>query len=444
MPHTTRSAQILRASFVIAFLALLCPPARAQGVSYPDTPAGHAAKAWFEAVRSSDANTIRNLIENHFDADFRDRVGVEQHLSMHTRLANAGINAPHSIARETNHEIVVYLRDGGVWGELVIQVSPEPPHGIMNVGVKPSAGPPEEQGRPATVEAFQNETTEFLRALHESDRFNGVVISRRQRQDDQGLIDDQELLSVSFLAPSAPMHEWPDESSSFAVPWGPLERSLQIIVPLRGEWKRPRRENGVYPKMVHGSTPHPHSKLLYFADLRDTRDAAIRKWQRQHTQLTDAIFAIKAERAGGFLQGLISRRVLMPAHAWIRSSASDRLIAPEGLVRFGEALLDDRYLHWGTVKLFTTGVGPDLDPRPDVTRRKALGFEERIDHTDQGDIRSFSARAGDASQHVLLRCYPESGYVVVIVAQDKKTLDLIDRRIFNRLPGLDAQPAADD
>ena len=118
---------------VLLALLLLAPAARAQTPPFPDTPAGHAAQAWFAAVRSGDPDQLRHLIENRFDPGFRDRVGVEQHLARHTALASAGLNAPHSVAHATEHDITLFLRDGGVWGELRIAVSPQPPHAIVRL-----------------------------------------------------------------------------------------------------------------------------------------------------------------------------------------------------------------------------------------------------------------------------------------------------------------------
>ena len=412
---------------VLSVLALLAvaPLARAQSdkPDLPDSPAGRAAAAWFEAVRSNDADKIRNLIENRFDADFRDRVGVEQHLNMHTALASAGLNAPHSVARATDHAITLYLRDGGVWGELQITVNPEPPHGITNVGVRPSQGPPEARGRPATALEFRDETFEFLRALHDAGSFDGAVYVTGH--------------GVRWTAPDARRElpiDFALEAIMLAVPLSVSHKSWSNRIPQPLDGVTLASDDGlrdIMDEILLLQDEAPESEI------QAVRERPIRKLHARFESLTDSIFAGDSPPERAFQRGLVNALVFEPlsmTDCEVPFAAEPRM-NPADLARFGHGILDPEYIPEPLLVAATTGIGPDLDPSPDVVRRTALaGFEERV---DDNAVRSFSLIGEAGDDLVLLRCYPSVPTAVVIIAPDKRTLNLIDRRIFNRLPGLD-------
>lgn len=424
---------MLKALFSVLLITVLANISLAQDDLYPDSPAGRAAERWFDAVRSGEPDRLRDLIENHFDAGFRDRVGVEQHLARHTALSSAGINAPHSVARATDHDITLYLRDGGVWGELRISVNPEPPHGITNVGVRPSQGPPEAMARPESTELFQSETEEFLRGLFDAKEFEGSVIVQQQEEpvifiQHFRIRPAQNRLSNTFLR---------DPLCHYAA------AALQAHAWLAKNPNTPEiDQHALVNPFALGRSGHVDQlKSLQ----PDSRERMIKNKQREISTMVDHLFRgdsqVLADLHNGILHAIAIEHLGMRQTIFATETRSPmNQSTPQDIAVFGHAVLSSELLGNLTLTALTTGTGPDLDPSPAITRRTALGFEERIDHTPQGDIRSFSARAGDDSQHALLRCYPGADYVVVIVAQDDKTLDLIDRRIFNRLPGLEPTP----
>ena len=408
---------MVRTLFSVLALGLVTCVGFAQGDVFPDTPAGRAAQRWFGAVRSGDANRIRDLIENHFDADFRDRVGVEQHLSRHLALADAGINAPHSVAASSEHEITLYVRDGGVWGELRISVSPEPPHGITGVGVRPSNGPPEARGRPKTPLEFRDETFEFLDALHESGGFNGSVFVTGH--------------SVAWVAPGARER----------IPIDFILEAIKLAVPLSVSHRSWRADHPhAQPLVIEPDAETEFGVMLDELErlrrIAQARGAGGAGESENQPSLVESIFGGDRPAERAFQRGLVNALVFEPlgmTDCEVPFGAEPRMNTAD-LARFGRGILDPEYIPAPLLTAATAGFGPDLDPSPHVVRRAALaGFEERI---DANGVRSFSllGRAGD--DLVLLRCYPSVPTAVVIVAQDVRTLELIDRRIFNRLPGL--------
>ncbi|MFI4898329.1 MAG: hypothetical protein ACIARR_10940 [Phycisphaerales bacterium JB059] len=421
----------------LVLLALLTPILLAQPDLYPDSPAGHAAQRWFDAVRSGNPDHIRDLIENHFDPDFRDRVGVEQHLARHTALAAAGLNAPHSVAHATDHDITLFLRDGGIWGELRISVNPQPPHAITNVGVRPSQGPPDAWQRPTSPGAFTAEMTEFLDALQRTQGFEGAVIIAPVFPDNR----DAVLV-------------WRGEDMPMSIPMTMILDQIKLITPLMvldASWDERHPADAALNQPAAISTlelqlaqDRAHIRAAYEDDgaRKAARDHARALRHAQYQQLARNAFAGDSQPQLEYQRGLINTLVLEPYSMYsseVPLGTTGRL-DPADLTRFGRGLHTPELTPPAIIRDMTTGVGPDLDPSPTITRRAALGFEERIDHTPEGDIRSFSVGGESDTHRVLLRCYPTPGYVVVIAAPDQRALDLIDRRIFTRLPGLDPAP----
>ncbi len=437
-PMPTPPPRIRRLTLLITLA--LCPAlALSQSPDLPDTPAGRAAAAWFDAVRSGNPDQLRDLIENHFDPDFRDRVGTDQHLAKHTALASAGINAPHAVARATDHDITLYLRDGGVWGELRISVNPQPPHAITGVGVRPSQGPPELQARPTSMKAFTEETTEFLDGLRDAGRFDGAVLVATV----DGIDPDE---GLAWLAPDAPRDIPVDfvlDAIKLAVPLSVVHNTWDerqtpadpLAVPIFSSQLEERALLEEIELTRAGGTPEQLARA--FGQARHAR-------HQQYQDLVDSIFAGDSPARLEYQRGLVNTLVFDPL--WmidceVPFGAKGRM-NPADLTRFARGLIDPEYIRPRLLTDVTTGVGPDLDPSSNVTRRRAMaGIEERVDNAS---VRSFSLRSAQENTHILFRCYPLSRCAVVIVAQDDKTLDLIDRRLFNRLPGLEPTSDADD
>ncbi len=424
-------------SLPLLLLALLPSFALAQGDPYPDTPAGRAAQTWFTSVRSGNPDRLRDLIENHFDPDFRDRVGIDQHLARHTALASAGINAPHSLARATDHDITLYLRDGGVWGELRISVNPQPPHAITNVAVRPSDGPPEAQGRPTSARAFKDETTEFLDALKRTQGFEGAVLITRVDSNDQG--DGLYWRSADVPAP-IPM-EFILDAIKLITPLTVLDASWEQRHPPESTLEAPPALSAL-ERSISSTQAQLRATITDPSELAAAIDSARAQRHATYQQLADSVFSGDSPAQLEYQRGLINTLVLEPfdMHASEVPLAATGRLNPADLARFARALITPRFLPPALLNDITTGTGPDLDPAPTITRRRALLFEERIDN----GVRSFSLQDEFDGTHALLRCYPSAKRAVVILAQDAKTLDLIDRRIFNRLPGLDSTPDTDD
>ncbi len=409
---------------------------------FPDTPVGRAARLWFDAIRSGEQAPVEAMIRERFDTAFLEQIPLPQHLTMHMRLARAGISLPHSIASQNDHEITYYLRDGGVWGQLRIAVSRDEPHGITNVAVRPSAGPPELQGRPKTMKAFRDETVEFLDALRDKGRFDGAVFIGPVNPVD----GDDPNNGLAWVAPDARRDipiEFVLDAIKLAVPLSVVHNTWDerqtpadpLAAPISGSQLEERALLEEIELTRAGGTPEQLAKAL---------DQARRARHQQYRDLADSIFAGDSPARLEFQRGLVHALVFDPL--WMTDCevpfGAEGRMNPADLTRFGRGLINHEYIRPRLLTDVTTGVGPDLDRSPRIVRRNAMaGFEERID--DNG-VRSFSLRHAGDDTHVLLRCYPRAGCIIVIVAPDEKTLNLIDRRIFNRLPGLEPAEDADD
>jgi hypothetical protein len=279
--------------------------------------------------------------------------------------------------------------------------------------------------------------TEFLDALQRTQGFEGAVI----------------------IAPVYPENRdavlvWRGQDMPMSIPMTMILDQIKLITPLMvldASWDERHPEDAALDQPAAISTletqiaqDRARIRTAYEDDEAQdaARDHARSLRHAQYQQLARNAFAGDSPAQLEYQRGLINTLVLEPYSMFsseVPLGTTGRL-DPADLTRFGRGLLTAQLTPPAIIQDMTTGVGPDLDPSPTITRRAALGFEERIDHTPEGDIRSFSVGGESDTHRVLLRCYPTPGYVVVIAARDDRTLELIDRRIFSRLPGLTPTP----
>ncbi|MEZ6241697.1 MAG: hypothetical protein R3B57_01500 [Phycisphaerales bacterium] len=417
------------------------PPAATETASdlFPDTPAGRAARLWFDAVRSRHEPRIREMIETQFDPDFLALVPLSQHLEMHIRLANAPLNLPHSIASQSDNEITYHIRDGGVWGLLRISVNPEEPHKITMVAVRPSAGPPELQGRPKTMEALRDETVEFLSAMHDNGAFDGSLFVATVNAKDPGE-------GFAWVAPGASLDipiDFALDAIKLAVPLSVAHKSWAASHP-PADTLATAPIGSSLEERIYTEEYEIKQSGISGEELAAALDRARRQRHQQYRDLVDSIFQGDSPAQREYQQGLVHALIFEPL--WMIQCevpfAAEPRMNPADLMRFARGLLDPEFIHPELLRDVTTGVGDDLDRSPRIVRRKAMaGFEERL---DANGIRSFSLMGADDSRRILVRCYPDASLALVIVAQDEKTLTLIDRRLFARLPGLEPPAHTDD
>ncbi len=191
MPHRPLAAALAALLIACAAPAPLAPVAAASAATLlpaqpaldlPNTPAGRAAEAWVDAVRSGDPDTIRDMIETVFDAGFRDEFGVDAHLRMHETILHEEPKF-HSVASADDEQVVIYTDVGHGWGELVIQIHPRAPHGIIGISLRPSDGPGVEAPTRAASDAeLVAAMDERLDRLAGEDRFAGAVLVQRGNQ----------------------------------------------------------------------------------------------------------------------------------------------------------------------------------------------------------------------------------------------------------------------
>ena len=111
---------------------------------YPDTPAGSAAKEWFDAAGSGDKNELRRFFEKWY-ADDETYSSDEDVMRYSAVLRDTGALSPHSIIRSEEFEIVL-LAEGtkNKWLRVIVGVESTAPHNITKLGLRKSSGPDSE------------------------------------------------------------------------------------------------------------------------------------------------------------------------------------------------------------------------------------------------------------------------------------------------------------
>ena len=149
-------------------------PSAAGAAALPDSPAGRAVAAWFEALNSKSEPNLRRVIADYFTGDVpRDQ-----------RLVNwrgiweeSGTLTPVRVLTDSPRELVVLAREAaGTLAEVGFRLAGEPPR-IVGIRLEPArqeeAADPD--GSPLTEAQAVAGLTRLADSLAREERFSGVV-----------------------------------------------------------------------------------------------------------------------------------------------------------------------------------------------------------------------------------------------------------------------------
>jgi len=134
----------LRTLTVVAllFAVLVAPLAAEKKKPFPDSATGRALNAFFEVMESGDEGEIRTFIDTHFDPEFRDYFPLDEHVaqlrSLHEEL---GMLHAMSVDKPNRFTAILEVRptESDERYRIRIDLNPNPPHGIVGLGVEPVA-----------------------------------------------------------------------------------------------------------------------------------------------------------------------------------------------------------------------------------------------------------------------------------------------------------------
>ena len=157
-------------------------------VEFPDTQhAGQRAHEVVDLMNLGDAEAAKEYIENRYAPSFKDAFPMAQHLSLFKMTGRMfGQLDLRQVAESSEDEIKTILQaSSGEWVHLHIQVEPNDPHRVLNMGIMlgdPPEGWSEEDESAASAAAkdvpFSNydELNAHIRGLTERNEFSGVVL----------------------------------------------------------------------------------------------------------------------------------------------------------------------------------------------------------------------------------------------------------------------------
>jgi len=99
-----------------------------------DTPRGQQAKALIEALQDGSPEALEALVNEHFDARFRDNFPMAQHLEILGELSEEVRAAADLDIRPVGElEFEFQVGSGDESNTYRVQLAPDPPHGIIGI-----------------------------------------------------------------------------------------------------------------------------------------------------------------------------------------------------------------------------------------------------------------------------------------------------------------------
>ncbi|MGH2599641.1 MAG: serine hydrolase domain-containing protein, partial [Dehalococcoidia bacterium] len=184
MTRAVRLTSTLVALMLVATVAASMPRS-ALGASgstelpaYPDTAAGRAFQRLLAAFNAGDVEALRDVIRDYSPAE---EVEGRTALLLQTYGQTSGID-PVSIVRSDEYELALIGRTRltELWVEILIRLSPDPPHFIDGIGFRPTEPPADKpSGDALTDDALREELDRYLAKLADAGVFSGTVLVAR-------------------------------------------------------------------------------------------------------------------------------------------------------------------------------------------------------------------------------------------------------------------------
>jgi D-alanyl-D-alanine carboxypeptidase len=156
------------------------PCAGEGGVALPETAAGRRATAYFQAFNVDDEGAIRQFFEQNIAAASLEARPVDERLAVHRRLkGDLGTLTPVKIASAADDALTVIAHSStDKWVQLGFDLEKEAPHGIVAIGARLLAEPPDldQPTTPLTEAQFLEDLRAYVEGLVDEDQFSGVVL----------------------------------------------------------------------------------------------------------------------------------------------------------------------------------------------------------------------------------------------------------------------------
>jgi CubicO group peptidase (beta-lactamase class C family) len=164
------------------FLALPTPTvdAKARDENPPDTPAGRRLVEWLAAFNTGDLAMMKAFVESSYDPDALKERGVDDRLEAMGFVFQdtQGLTFEKvDSATDTEIKAVATIQDSDDRVVLTLKVAPQPPHGIISVGLERKRGPASNAPAPKlSDEQIAQEIDALVERLVKADRFSGAVM----------------------------------------------------------------------------------------------------------------------------------------------------------------------------------------------------------------------------------------------------------------------------
>ena len=149
---------------------------------FPDTPAGKRAEEILNFLNSADRNALAQYIVDNFSERFKNFAPLEKHLNFFSDVydRNQGFEL-YGIVESSEYGLTALVRSKltGLWLNIIVRVSADPPHRIDGIGLRPAA-PPEEISTDKNLSLSDQDVVAYLDAFLkkqvEADMFSGSVL----------------------------------------------------------------------------------------------------------------------------------------------------------------------------------------------------------------------------------------------------------------------------
>lgn len=179
-----RSLKVIALTFMLVIpSSTLCAGAARpleQDAALFGTQADRQLVGWLEAYNTGELNVLRNFIAGHFEGEALEKRPAAQRAA--TGIATFNLTRQlklHSILRSADYEIVALCQSvvTEAWFNIKLQVSPRPPHGIINLTLDFASRPSDVIPRRRLNQAqIIKELDTYLAKLVSADMLSGVVL----------------------------------------------------------------------------------------------------------------------------------------------------------------------------------------------------------------------------------------------------------------------------
>jgi CubicO group peptidase (beta-lactamase class C family) len=175
--RTTMRTKSLCAVVLAPLLALAATGAHAQQAAAQTGPAVDRVTEIVRATGSADPKVVREFVQRAYAPPFLERIPLDFHvnflLQMQDRTRGLEVEAIEE-ATATRASALVRARLTGQRMRVTVEVEPEAPHRIVNLGGRPV--PLEARPRTRTDEEIVRELDAFVKKLADADVFSGAVL----------------------------------------------------------------------------------------------------------------------------------------------------------------------------------------------------------------------------------------------------------------------------